>query len=119
MRVKGAYTALHIMTQMKRTMKTLLITIIGLMPFVAGAQLPQTTLTSSGTTETPQPMYPAPAIPRGQWYMIRADYLPSTPPGWVVVNMVPILQNGTTMGGVQMFLHNQYTGQNAVWGVGL
>jgi hypothetical protein len=102
------------MTPMKHTMKTLLIAIISILPFVSKAQT-----ASIQQSDVPQAMAQVPAIPRGTWYMIRGDFLPNTPFGWQVINMVPILQNGTTVAGAQIFMHNPTTGQNAVWGVGL
>ena len=65
------------------------------------------------------PLMPNPVIRQGNWYLIRADYLPPVPVGWQIVDMIPLLSGGTTQSAVQMFLHNPTSGQNAVWLVGL
>jgi hypothetical protein len=53
--------------------------------------------------------------PQPAWNMLRQDALPTLPPGWVVINMMPLIQNGNSMAAVQIFLHNNATRANAVW----
>jgi murein endopeptidase len=92
-------------------MKTLLLAIISLASVLtAGAQ-------DLNVVQQPIPLLPM--TPTGNSSIIRTDALPPTPPGWQVITMMPIIQNGNTVAGVQIFLHNPTTRANKVVGVRL
>jgi len=96
-------------------MRILLLAIVSLLPLAAMAETNSVAVNAPGLALAEQ----APAIPVGNWHLIRSDALPTLPAGWVVINMMPLIQNGNSMAAVQIFLRNANTRQNAVWLVGL
>jgi hypothetical protein len=61
------------------------------------------------------PQLPIPNIIHGNAAIIGGEFLPSIPPGWVIVDVEQLLNGGTTQPFVQVFLFNPTTRQHAVW----
>jgi hypothetical protein len=99
-------------------MKTMmLIAIANLLPLVSGvaeqstqAQLPQVQLPNAPTLLTRT---------TGNWYFIATTYGPSIPPGWQLLRIEAVIQNGNTVSGWQVYLYNPATRQTAGWLVGI
>ena len=112
----------YALTKQKKTnkMKTLLIAIVSILPLVAGAEpqmKPMDLSKRTGLVEQ-MPGAPTPMIQNPSWYMIANRPGPTIPPGWQLVGIEAVLQNGSSMNGWLMSLFNPTTRQTYGWLIG-
>lgn len=103
--------------------RMILIAISAFLPLVAGiAQQPtEAELPKIMEAKVPQmmPDAPIPLVPSPNWHLIRNVAGPTLPPGWVLVGVEAVLQNGNTMSGWQLYLYKPSTKQTAGWLIGI
>jgi len=122
----GIYAPLN--TNKKNTMEKRILILIGcLLPILAGAQPNQSNqpyqpkpldLTQS-TNMVEQQLGTPPLIPSPNWHVIASRPGPNIAPGWQIVNIETVLQNGNSMTAWLMYLYNPSTRQTMGYLIGM